>query len=322
MPKTVFSSDQLPTELDDQERFSLWRDLYTDLYGNADMTRLPDRPFSGHSKAALLGDAAVMEFTGTLQNYARTAAHVAADNRDLVMIGINRTAGRIQLSQRGREVLLPRRSVSLFMSSEPSRAQHETESSFVGFAIPRARLAELVPNIDDFASSVFAPEMRSVRHLVSFTEWLLASEAHDDPALARHAETSLIDLLALVINAGGDVAEQATKRGLRSARVQEIIHEIGLKFADPAFSAATIGSQMDLSARYVQELLQETGASFTERVMELRLQKARAMLADPRFDRFKIGEIAFTCGFNEASYFNRCFRRRFGASPTQLRGRA
>jgi AraC-like DNA-binding protein len=102
--------------------------------------------------------------------------------------------------------------------------------------------------------------------------------------------------------------------------VQQIIHEIGLKFADPAFSAAAVASQMDLSARYIQELLQETGSSFTERVMELRLQKARTMLADPRFDRVKIGEIAFTCGFNEASYFNRCFRRRFGASPTQFRG--
>ena len=59
----------------------------------------------------------------------------------------------------------------------------------------------------------------------------------------------------------------------------------------------------------------------TERVLELRLQKARAMLADPSFDRFKIGEIAFTCGFNEASYFNRCFRRRFGLTPTAARGR-
>jgi AraC-like DNA-binding protein len=34
----------------------------------------------------------------------------------------------------------------------------------------------------------------------------------------------------------------------------------------------------------------------------------------------KISDIAYACGFNEASYFNRCFRRRFGASPTQYRG--
>jgi transcriptional regulator GlxA family with amidase domain len=66
--------------------------------------------------------------------------------------------------------------------------------------------------------------------------------------------------------------------------------------------------------------LHETGLSLAERVLELRLQKARAMLADPRHDRLKIIEIAYACGFNEVSYFNRCFRRRFGASPTQYRG--
>jgi AraC-like DNA-binding protein len=34
----------------------------------------------------------------------------------------------------------------------------------------------------------------------------------------------------------------------------------------------------------------------------------------------RVSDIAYACGFNEVSYFNRCFRRRFGASPTQMRG--
>jgi transcriptional regulator GlxA family with amidase domain len=50
---------------------------------------------------------------------------------------------------------------------------------------------------------------------------------------------------------------------------------------------------------------------------ELRLQKARGLLADPRHDLLKVSDIALACGFNEVSYFN----RRFGASPTQHRGR-
>ncbi len=54
--------------------------------------------------------------------------------------------------------------------------------------------------------------------------------------------------------------------------------------------------------------------------MELRLQKARAMLASPHHDRLKISDIAYTCGFGEVSYFNQTFRRRFGAPPTHFRG--
>ena len=44
------------------------------------------------------------------------------------------------------------------------------------------------------------------------------------------------------------------------------------------------------------------------------------MLADPRHDRVKVSDIALACGFNAVSHFNRCFRRRFGAPPTQFRG--
>ncbi len=44
------------------------------------------------------------------------------------------------------------------------------------------------------------------------------------------------------------------------------------------------------------------------------------MLAAPRHDAMRIGDIALACGFNEVSYFNRCIRRRFGVSPRQLRG--
>ena len=80
--------------------------------------------------------------------------------------------------------------------------------------------------------------------------------------------------------------------------------------------------RLGISARYIHDLLHETGITLSERVLELRLQKARALLSDARNDRLKVSDIALACGFNEVSYFNRRFRARFGASPTQYRGRA
>jgi hypothetical protein len=57
-------------------------------------------------------------------------------------------------------------------------------------------------------------------------------------------------------------------------------------------------------------------------VPELRLQTARTLLTDRRHDRLKISDIAYERGFDSLSYFNGCFRRRFGASPMQYRGSA
>ena len=66
-------------------------------------------------------------------------------------------------------------------------------------------------------------------------------------------------------------------------------------------------------------MLYEAGASFTVRLTEWRLRKAADMLAHTG-DR-RISDIAFDCGFNDLSYFNRCFRRRFGLTPSAARGR-
>ena len=77
---------------------------------------------------------------------------------------------------------------------------------------------------------------------------------------------------------------------------------------------------LGVSRRYTNTLLQETGRSLAERVLELRLQKARSMLASARHDRMKVSDIALACGFNEVSYFNRCFRRPFGASAPNIAG--
>jgi transcriptional regulator GlxA family with amidase domain len=124
----------------------------------------------------------------------------------------------------------------------------------------------------------------------------------------------------LALGATGDAAELATRRGLRAARAREIVAEISAGFADLAFSQGSLACKLGLSARYVQDLLQDTGVSFSERVLELRLQKARSMLADRRHDRLKVSEIAFASGFGSITHFNQCFRRRFGTTPTQYRG--
>jgi AraC-like DNA-binding protein len=66
------------------------------------------------------------------------------------------------------------------------------------------------------------------------------------------------------------------------------------------------------------ELLYETGASLTMLLTELRLRKAADMLAHDSERR--IGDIAFDYDFNDRSYLNRCFRHRFGLTPSATRG--
>lgn len=111
----------------------------------------------------------------------------------------------------------------------------------------------------------------------------------------------------------------SARSGLREARIASVMQQISESFADHQFSTRVLASQLGLSVRYVQDLLQGTGSSITERIMDLRLQKARDLLTDQGFNSMKISEVALSCGFNELSYFHRSFRRRFGTTPGKFR---
>ena len=80
-----------------------------------------------------------------------------------------------------------------------------------------------------------------------------------------------------------------------------------------------VGAKLAVTPRTVQLLLEGTGATFSDRVMEHRMRQAWRLLSSPR-PGLKIASIAHDCGFNDITTFNRAFRRRFGESPTAARG--
>lgn len=90
MPKVEFSSDQLPSHLNDKARFRLWHDIWMEQLGNAEMKHAEDKPFYTASKNVLLGELSVGRFATTTGHYVRTRKHVAND-RDDILVGFYRS---------------------------------------------------------------------------------------------------------------------------------------------------------------------------------------------------------------------------------------
>jgi AraC-like DNA-binding protein len=66
-------------------------------------------------------------------------------------------------------------------------------------------------------------------------------------------------------------------------------------------------------------LFEAEGITFSEFVLEKRLTHAYRMLSDPGNGTETITALAYAAGFGDLSYFNRTFRRRFGAKPSEVR---
>jgi AraC-like DNA-binding protein len=181
-------------------------------------------------------------------------------------------------------------------------------------------LARLVRHPEDLVATPLNPTRPATRHLRRYLDLVLEpSQMDDDTSLQDHIETTLLDLVGLALGGGRDDAELSRVRGLRAARLRVILAAIQAGFDAPDFSVSTVAARIQLSPRYVQDLLHETGRNLTERVLEQRLQKARALLTDARQAHRRIIDIALDSGFSDTSYFSRAFRRRFGMAPSDMR---
>jgi len=108
-----------------------------------------------------------------------------------------------------------------------------------------------------------------------------------------------------------------------------VVHRLGPTITDAVANAASswlsldaIAARHGLSPRYIRSLFQSEETTFTDFVLSQRLAHAHALLVDPRYGDRLISAIAFEAGFGDLSYFNHRFRRRYGATPSDVRAAA
>lgn len=100
-----------------------------------------------------------------------------------------------------------------------------------------------------------------------------------------------------------------------SAFISRLQNFISANIQEPNLPVSRLASAMNMSPsnlfRRVREVL---GKSPNALVNEMRLSKAKEILDKNEKD---IAEIVFLTGFNSHSYFSKCFKRRFGMSPSE-----
>lgn len=139
------------------------------------------------------------------------------------------------------------------------------------------------------------------------------------PELMQNFGMHVVDLVATVIGTTRDGMAQVEQGGLRAARLREVLVAISGRACEPGFTAEVVARELGVTARYVNKLLEETGSTFAEHVLEHRLRRAWRLLCNPACTH-KIAAVAYDTGFSDLSTFNRSFRRRFGETPSEVRG--
>jgi AraC-like DNA-binding protein len=155
--------------------------------------------------------------------------------------------------------------------------------------------------------------------LRSYLVSLVSQRAGLSQAAAELADRHVRELLAHLFDPACELARSGAYGGIRAARLKAVIEDLSARFADPTLSAAGVGRRLGLSERYVQQLLEGAGLSFSSYVSSLRLKRARDLLHDPLTRHLRVADIAAMAGFNDLSHFNRMFRLAFGETPSDAR---
>lgn len=103
-----------------------------------------------------------------------------------------------------------------------------------------------------------------------------------------------------------------------SAPVEQLRSLIIHHYAEPAFSLEKAIGAQPFHYDYLRKLFKkEVGVTPLEYMTGLRMKKAEIMLTSQRTRAYAVGEIAELCGYENALYFSRVFRKHFGCSPSQ-----
>ncbi|WP_445489415.1 helix-turn-helix transcriptional regulator [Rhodopseudomonas sp. RCAM05734] len=319
MQKTAFSSKDLSVDLSEKARFDLWQEIHLAEIWSVEYSISERVPFEAVIEATTLGPVVLGQMAGTIKRASRMARNIADDGNDNYLLLVNKADTALAGVQVGREYAVGRGEAALVTAAESLKMHGADSNIWMNVVIPRDVLTQAFPQIDTRLALKVGADNEALDLLKRYCRLLESGPVLTTPDLETHAATTIVDLIGLATGAKGETAELAGLRGLRAARLQAVLARIADNFAHPGISAQGVARELKLSVRYVHDLLQETGVSFAERVLELRLQKTWRMLQDRRCDGMRVSEIAMICGFNDVAYFNRCFRRRFGCTPSSAR---
>jgi AraC-like DNA-binding protein len=310
-----FSTDDLP----ERDRVAFVCEVWGRAKRHIDIRPLGAGPYRASGVAWGLPGLPVASRISSPVQTVRGKAHLA-DGADDMLVMLRSGAGTA--SQLGREVSLQGGDAVLISNADVGVTTFPVDSHIHVLPAPRKVLEPRVRNLEDaFMRPVQQPA--ALRLLAGYLDAVedeqMMADAGQACALHRTVATHVQDLVALVGGATRDAAVVARGGGVRAARLTAIRADILENLAQTRLSARLIAERHGVCERYVYALFEDSGVSFGAFVTEERLKRALAMLRDPACAEKRISDIALEVGFGDLSYFNRTFRRRYGATPGSMR---
>jgi AraC-like DNA-binding protein len=313
-----YSIDRIATDdMAAADRLALVRDAWRRVIGDIEIAPHPGNPFYWRGVLRRLPGLAL---ASAASSGVRIASMPAPDEGDDLVLTAA-VEGRLRLRQGDRETILRVGEVAVTRTRETAVFERDPHARSIDLRVPLHVVAPGGRTLDSIlVSAITAPEPLAM--LRRYVDGLLESFALEWPGTLNLAVAHVHEIVSHILGLAHHGAEAAKARGSGAARLRAIKADIVENAASRELTIATLAARHRVTPRYVRKLFEGEGVTFSEFVLGERLARVCRRLADPRHAADTISATAFACGFGDLSYFNRVFRRHYGATPTAVRAAA
>ncbi|MFT3810909.1 MAG: helix-turn-helix transcriptional regulator [Micropepsaceae bacterium] len=295
--------------------YEFWREEFLRRVMSGDMAPLADGPIDCNIAALALPGVRLSGASGSPMSFRATGGD--KEQALALVLGAD-VAMRIESDRRTLDIQPGGIGLADTMASGSSVSQ-SAAGRFRSVFIDRRRLLARCPDAEALVARPHAGAAGAAALLGRYYDLALADLADADALTRDAAAQHIIDLVTLVLGVSRDAAEMARQGGAAAARFALAKAEIARALGDGGLTLTQLALRCGASPRTIQSHFEAAGTSFSQYLMEQRLLRAERLLRSAALAGRGIADIAGMAGFNDLSYFHRCFRRRFGATPADYR---
>lgn len=298
------------------DKRSGWLDLVRDLYGVLDIDIVDER-FRGEIRRSPVARLELTEISTDGETARRQKHHISTDKSDFFLFGAS-LAGVASYEQYGRACEMQPGHFGMIHTASPYLFVHQNSIHTVCLKLPAAALEARVADPHALCS-IARPVIPGLSALIVD---LLRSLTRQADGMCDHTmammETNLLDLIGLLMNGSRD------NMVMGGTSVRWAIHRRALAYMTEALSRpdlnpASIAAGLGISTRYLHRVFEESDETVAEALMNMRLERSRALLVEPAMRPLSIKEIAYRNGFKSQSYFSGVFKAKYGRTPREMR---
>jgi len=292
------------------ERFSYWREVVCQSLFNVTADAPPGQ-FAGSMSMRSCGPMRFLTSGSSAYKFVRSARNISNAPTDhyTILMQIEGTTG---IEKDDDRFTVQPDDIAIFAGTQPFVAHNSRGGRRVVAVIPRDTIDTRTPWL----------RKHPIHRLDSRTRFLDLARHH----LAQLASQDLNELEAtlltqnlcnLVCLAGGG---NATPGSLDSeSQTEALLAFCRRNLHRHDLSPAAVAEYFGFSVRTLHLRFKSLGQSFGRWLLLARLEACAVALREPAHRARGISEVAYRCGFNDLSHFNKSFRAHFGMTPSEWR---